>query len=68
MAPRSKTEVRTEQFEFAHGRRPRGRGIWAFRLTGRPDPFWATGTYTDAKRAAQDEAARIGATRVEVLP
>ena len=27
-------EVKTSQFEFSHGRKPRGNGSWVFRLVG----------------------------------
>lgn len=51
----------TTQFEFAHGRKPRGHGRWAFAAradvraangTGEmPEGIqWATGTFTEAKR------------------
>ncbi len=52
-------EVSTSQFEFAHGRQPRGNGGWAFspdRTCDVQNPdrtFWFTGTFAQAKKAAQ---------------
>lgn len=43
----------TTQYEFSHGRKPRGYGGWAFVVTeGSPEPVWAPGsmTFADAKR------------------
>ena len=31
---KKKPEVRTEQYEFAHGHKPKGTGIWAFATYG----------------------------------
>ncbi len=64
-------EVKTSGYEFAHGRRPRGTGTWAFQLgdDDRPEhTYWHTGSYTDGKRAALRAARWRGKTSVEVLP
>jgi hypothetical protein len=48
-------EVNTIDFEFAHGKKPRGRGSWAFSFEGRNSaPVWIPGSmlYTDARKAA----------------
>lgn len=67
--------VSTVEFEFAHGKKPRGTGHWAFffgfgRRTpgGSVDPWFAPGqqTFAAAKRAAQVEAASRGFTHAEV--
>jgi len=54
---------------------PRGRGNWGFRLSnnvGAPSlaEFWPGGllSYTEAKKRAVAEAARMGFLHVEVLP
>ena len=47
----------TTQYEFAHGRQPRGRGGWAFQEGDRRSTsplFWANGTYSEAKRQARE--------------
>lgn len=69
-------------FEFSHGRKPRGRGLWAFRVcytdaTGQrqqsPDVFF-DGLFSAARRAAlvhaRELAANAGATALtlEALP
>lgn len=71
--------VVTREYENANaGRRPRGRGRWAFAMATsnvlatepmptREAPLFVNGTYTEAVRAARKEAARIGATTVFVL-
>jgi len=52
-------EVSTEEYEDAHGRKPRGEGRWAFFLGERDLPVWFTGDYkaclASAKAAANDE-------------
>jgi len=54
----TKVEFRTEAFQAAHGRAPRGTGAWAFSTNRNPrgdgsDIFWAQGTFTKAKGAAR---------------
>jgi hypothetical protein len=66
--------VSTRDFELAHGKKPRGRGHWAFyfkfnRLAGGcVDPWFVPGEqlYSAAKKAAIAEARRRGFNRVEV--
>ena len=63
--------VSTATFEFAHGRKPRGTGSWAFYFDGDDSldaMFWASpyGTYSAAKRQAVAEAKRRGASSVAV--
>lgn len=49
-------EFRTERYEFSHGRKPRGRGMWAFEYTPRGQTqsrvVWAMSnmTLTEAKK------------------
>ena len=53
MIPR--IEVRTSEFQFEHGRAPRGRGSWAFQFSfKRPGDYdWSPSmTYSEAKRWA----------------
>ena len=54
----------THEFEFAHGRKPRGRGLWAFEIGG--ETFWAKGSvlFSQAKLQAAREARQ---RRVEVV-
>lgn len=66
-----KPEVVTREFEFAHGKQPRGVGCWAFSLykgvasgSGK-DIFWFNGMYSTAKKAAQAHFA--GASAIVVL-
>ena len=61
--------VRTEQFEFAHRRKPRGQGHWMFgmgNVTYQEVGF--TGSYTEAKSKAKKFAAARGHYTVTVLP
>ena len=66
--------VSTTDFEFAHGRPPRGQGQWAFyfghgRRSGMcVDPWFCPGNvlYSVAKKAAVAEARSRGFTWVEV--
>jgi len=71
--------VVTREYENANaGRRPRGRGLWAFAMATsnvlatepmptRESPYFVNGTYAEAVRAARAEARRIGATTIFVL-
>lgn len=53
-------ETNTTRYEFAHGKKPSGYGMWIFKITGTDasyskyttEQIQATGTFTDAKRAA----------------
>jgi hypothetical protein len=71
----SRFEFSTTDYEWAHGREPRGRGSWAFSLERNPDVsadtvLWSPSmTFTDAKRWFAAEAGRRGlpAGRVYVL-
>ena len=42
----------TNQYEFSHGKRPRGFGMWAFEVKGHDIFFTPPCTYTEAKRHA----------------
>lgn len=62
-------EIRTHEFEFVHGRRPSGRGGWAFFFGDATEPEWAPGggqLYSEAKRWAIAEAKRRGVPVVRV--
>lgn len=56
-----KTEFATTDYEFAHGRSPKGRGSWAFSPVRNPDlaskteVFWTPGstTYAEARKLAK---------------
>ncbi len=62
--------VSTKNFEFAHGRKPRGRGCWIFDLLDDQGNTVAsvthTGTYGDAKKVAVARAKFAGSTDVEL--
>ena len=65
-----RVEFQTTQYEFAHGKLPRGRGCWAFVIvssyTGQPHPkvtetLWAPfGTYADAKSFVRRHLSQLG--------
>lgn len=68
-------EVFTESYEEAHGRKPRGQGVWSFyivstRGTDFNEPLTYHGTYSDALMAAKREARRTvgGVTGLIVAP
>ena len=46
-------EFSTSEFEMAHGKRPSGRGSWAFELERGAEPFWHNGLYSEAKAAVR---------------
>jgi 1,4-alpha-glucan branching enzyme len=65
-------KVHTGRFEASHGKKPRGKGIWTFELSGSfrgiPTEFQATGTYTEARKEVAKEAKDLGYTLVTLLP
>jgi len=64
-----KVEFRTHEYEWSHGKQPRGYGYWAFSFPGtQADFFWFQGSYSDAKKAAKDEARRRNFAEVKVMP
>jgi hypothetical protein len=51
----------TTEFQFAHGKQPRGTGMWAFFVDGKPEPvFTPCMAFAEAKRwvAQQNPEAR----------
>jgi hypothetical protein len=63
------TNYSTREYEFTHGRQPRGFGNWAFFFDGdrtNGGAFWFHGQYGAARKAATVEARRRGAEDVEV--
>lgn len=66
-----KLEVTTTKYEFAHGKKPRGRGSWVFEFQtelGWSEPWWAPGSliYSEAKKLAVEEGKARGAFLVNV--
>jgi len=63
-------DIDRTQFEFSHGRLPRGEGSWAFMLgrNGAWTQFWFNGKFGDALAAAKREARSVGATSIVVQP
>ena len=56
-------DINTAQYEFSHGKKPRGQGFWWFRITGTD----GAGKYTTAEHSANGtmrEAARIAVRQV----
>jgi hypothetical protein len=58
------------QYEFAHGKKPRGFGAWAFFFDRNADDVenakFFTGSFGDAKKQAMDFARANGKNSVEV--
>lgn len=63
-----RVEVKTTHYEFAHGRKPRGTGLWMFHgyndRSGRTFEF--NGTYSEAKKEAVKWARSRDCHMVEV--
>jgi hypothetical protein len=68
-------EFITTEFEFSHGKKPRGLGYWYFKPADNAWPgdsmptggfFWHFGTYAEAKKAVS--AAWPAVTYWKVLP
>jgi len=65
----STIRIETMPFQRSHSRAPRGEGMWAFAFgTESSEPFFASGTFAEARRAAEIEARRRGVRVVFVLP
>lgn len=63
-----KVRVSTSQFEFAHGKKPRGLGAWAFSINGSAEPFFVHGKkYSEALREVVRVVASCGGGSVAVL-
>jgi len=45
-------EINTNEYQFAHGKKPSGYGHWAFIPEDFGEKFWCEGKYSDAKREA----------------
>lgn len=62
--------VSTTEFEFTHGRKPRGTGFWFFFTNARlglgAAHFSGSGSFADVKSRAQVWAAGRGFTRLSV--
>lgn len=62
-------EFSTAEFEFSHGKKPRGFGYWAFFFGRNPNAeavFAPRGTFAEAKRWAAKEAKAAGHNFVRV--
>jgi len=70
MTRAARVEVRTEEYEFAHGKAPRGSGQWIFDMGSGAThhAFSYYGRFTEARKAAVKDAKVHGYTRVEVGP
>jgi hypothetical protein len=64
-------EVNTNKYQGAHGKKPSGNGMWAFKLSGYQieQDAWTPRAmnYGDAVKWAKEEAKKIKATRIDVL-
>lgn len=62
------TEFHTRNYEFTHGRKPRGFGSWAFTFEDDETVWWAPAprTFAEAKKAAVAEARKRSARHVTV--
>lgn len=67
--PTGSVNVKTERFEFAHGRKPRGRGYWMFGVGNGVtyEEVGFGGSFADAKRDVQKYAAARGYREATVL-
>lgn len=73
-------ELETREYQFAHGKKPRGTGLWAFKIlntypsaTFKLDGlFWFNGTLSEAKLDLKKKIATAGPetaiVRIKVMP
>lgn len=63
--------VHTHVYNFTHAKEPKGRGRWAFSNHRNPEPEqikFYYGTYTEARKQAVTEFAKMGLNSIYVLP
>jgi len=59
--------VDTKQYEFVHGKKPRGRGTWAFLMAcNKQDVVYFSGMYSDCVKKAKAKAKASGYTGIAV--
>lgn len=60
----------TTEFEFSHGRKPRGYGYWGFFFGVTKNVWFAPNVrdFADAKKGAREEAKRRDCDEVSVAP
>lgn len=63
-----RVQVSTSEYQFSHGKQPRGSGYWAFFFDNEPEPMFYAGTYAVAKRTAVAYAVTKGFSTVKVGP
>lgn len=73
MARSIRIRFETMKYECSHGKLPRGRGQWVFRIVGQPGLWWSEGcvTYSEAKKQVRKKAQTLGLDGlvfVEVCP
>ena len=61
----TKVTVSTRDYEFSHGRTPKGQGNWVFIFPNNTID-WFRGTYTEARKAAIARAKSQGFTSIDV--
>ncbi|WP_156920925.1 hypothetical protein [Fundidesulfovibrio putealis] len=59
--------VQTNQYEWSHGHRPRGFGMWAIRI-GTEIKFFSQTTFSKAVKAAKQIAKEQNLFEIEILP
>lgn len=52
-----KVEWMTDEYVFEHGESPKGYGYWGFTCEGYE--FWASGTYTEAKKNVKAQIKKV---------
>jgi hypothetical protein len=68
---RHQVSISTTEYQFSHGRSPRGRGSWAFQIgDSTSNVFWSAANqlYSDALKVAARVAVHERAWFVKVLP
>jgi hypothetical protein len=64
-----KSTVNTERYEFSHGKKPRGKGLWAFAPAANTNAFWfasSNQSYAAACKQARAHFASQGVSNIIV--
>jgi len=57
----------TTEYQFAHGKMPRGEGNWAFIVDGEKDPIFLYGTLSSCKKQVKEILVGRGITCCDIV-
>ena len=61
-----KIETNTTKFEFSHGKKPKGFGVWCIKIGSKE--FWFNGEFSNVKAQAKAKAKELKINFITVMP